>query len=778
MNKILLFHQFLGGSKKPNVIIQYYADEKIPFLQNQLKDFYIFNGDGNNPEYFKGELLSDVYNETDHIGTYYLYTEQNILSNIFYSKFLDIDNYNACTKICTFGTYYDITTNTSDVINSDMILVLPDSIEHLPYSIDNTTNIIIKSLPTNLKTIGYRALSSIFFDNLVIPETVTIIDACFSPNLENKNIYFVSSTPPTLTHEYGLDISNNSNNNICIPISYKDEYLNSDFKKHENVLNFNKIIANGSHNSYLILKNDLNEYRCEYYYYLFSDSDITEITIGNYDNSNGLTLHIPPSVKEINIERRKDNKQACHDIIIYGDVNITDPFEHEPSRQGLFYYADKIEFKEGVETLPQYGLNYNGELINGSYQFELILPKSIKTINSRFNFKNSPLYISFNGTCSDWAKIKFNNSPTYSHLSKVYLNFNKSYILEFKDGDGISYERYYAAFMETESINSYAFDNINIYKSGNRIYSFVIGKNVKKIGIRSFVISSNSQLNLYYEGTLDDWMNIESESEYGMFGGLDNYASICYDNRIFLLPSLELKSGNVHRFNHLKVTENVEVFNNNLNGFNHDDLYINTKIIKENTLNRCSELKTIELGTNVSEIEGAFTNTNVNITCIYQGSATNYYKIKGFDLHLGRSLQFNYSTGIVFDEDKELTYIDDRLRYKSTGETLSISKNITNIHEYAFNSMSPSKLIIFCNIIDQFKSTTLIYTDIQNLRLGTEITNITNIFKDCVNLTSITYDGTIEQWNAITKVEDWNENIPATVVTCSDGTVTIRETDN
>lgn len=775
MNKILLFHQFLGGSKKPNFIIQYYADEKIPFLQNQLKDFYIFNGDGDNPEYFKGELLSDVYNETDHIGIYYLYIENNILSNIFYSQFLDIDDYNACTKICTFGTYYDITTNIKNVINSDMVLILPDSIEHLPYSIDNTTNIIIKSLPTNLKTIGYRALSSIFFDNLVIPETVTTIDACFSPNLENKNIYFVSSTPPTLTYEYGLDISNNSNSNICIPISYKDGYLNSDFKKHENILNFNRIIANGSWNSYLILKNNLNEYQGEYYYYLFSDSDITEITIGNYDTYNNINLHIPPSVKEINTESRKSDRKACQRITIYGDINIVDPFEYEPSRKGLFYYANRIEFKEGVETLPQYGLNYNGELVNGSYKFELILPKSIKTINSTFYFKSTPLNIYFNGSCNDWAKIKFNNSPTYSHLSKVNLNCNKSYTLTFKDFDKTSTETYYAAFMETESINSYAFDNINVYKNYNDIYSFVIGKNVKKIGIRSFVISGNRQLNVYYEGTLDDWMSIESESEYGMFGDLGTYASICYDNTIFLIPSLELRVGYVSD-SQLKVTENVEIFNNNLNGFGWERLTINTKIIKENTLNRCNRLKTIQLGTNVSEIEGAFTNTNVDIQCIYKGSVTNYYKIKGFDLHLGKSMKFNSSTGIVFDEDEELTYIDDRLRYKSTGETLSISKNITNIHEYAFNSMSPSKFIIFCDIINQFKSTTLIYTNIQNLRLGVEITNITNIFKDCANLTSITYDGTIEQWNAITKAEDWNENIPATVVTCSDGTVTIRET--
>ena len=42
-------------------------------------------------------------------------------------------------------------------------------------------------------------------------------------------------------------------------------------------------------------------------------------------------------------------------------------------------------------------------------------------------------------------------------------------------------------------------------------------------------------------------------------------------------------------------------------------------------------------------------------------------------------------------------------------------------------------------------------------------------FENCTNLTSISYIGTITQWNAITKVQWWNLNVPATVVHCTDG---------
>ena len=46
-------------------------------------------------------------------------------------------------------------------------------------------------------------------------------------------------------------------------------------------------------------------------------------------------------------------------------------------------------------------------------------------------------------------------------------------------------------------------------------------------------------------------------------------------------------------------------------------------------------------------------------------------------------------------------------------------------------------------------------------------------FADCMSLNNIYFNGTKAQWNAISKGSDWNYNVPATVVTCTDGTVEI-----
>ena len=58
--------------------------------------------------------------------------------------------------------------------------------------------------------------------------------------------------------------------------------------------------------------------------------------------------------------------------------------------------------------------------------------------------------------------------------------------------------------------------------------------------------------------------------------------------------------------------------------------------------------------------------------------------------------------------------------------------------------------------------------------IGNSVTNIGyDAFYDCSRLTSITFNGTIAQWNAISKGTDWKKRVPATQVVCTDGKVSI-----
>ena len=65
-------------------------------------------------------------------------------------------------------------------------------------------------------------------------------------------------------------------------------------------------------------------------------------------------------------------------------------------------------------------------------------------------------------------------------------------------------------------------------------------------------------------------------------------------------------------------------------------------------------------------------------------------------------------------------------------------------------------------------------TDLTSVTIGNSVTSIgEGAFFGCTGLTSINFNGTIEQWNAISKGYNWKDNVPATQVICTDGTVSI-----
>ena len=163
--------------------------------------------------------------------------------------------------------------------------------------------------------------------------------------------------------------------------------------------------------------------------------------------------------------------------------------------------------------------------------------------------------------------------------------------------------------------------------------------------------------------------------------------------------------------------------------------------------------------------------------------------VNNFDFFLISAIySFYIEEGIVsIDVDRIFGYL--------TVEQMNINSNIRNI----FSKVNVTE-VVFGNkvtkVIDNmfYNSNSLMFlrfSDSENLKIGN------NAFSNCkwlkrvenlpVGLTkigdyafanssieNISYDGTIEQWNSIVKGENWNQNIIATKVTCSNGTVNIN----
>ena len=102
--------------------------------------------------------------------------------------------------------------------------------------------------------------------------------------------------------------------------------------------------------------------------------------------------------------------------------------------------------------------------------------------------------------------------------------------------------------------------------------------------------------------------------------------------------------------------------------------------------------------------------------------------------------------------DSVTSFGNDAFSFCKSLTAITIPDSITSIEKYAF---------FFC-------------LSLTSITIPNSVTNIGNrAFFFCSNLNTIRYDGTIAQWEAIKKGEQWNKMAKAEVVHCTDGDVKI-----
>jgi hypothetical protein len=105
---------------------------------------------------------------------------------------------------------------------------------------------------------------------------------------------------------------------------------------------------------------------------------------------------------------------------------------------------------------------------------------------------------------------------------------------------------------------------------------------------------------------------------------------------------------------------------------------------------------------------------------------------------------------------------------------VTIPESVTSINRYAFyNTQSLANITIPESVTsigeNAFESSGLTTINIPN---GVKSIG-KRAFFNCDKLMTIFFDGTIDQWDAITKGSEWNYRVPATHVQCSDGQVAL-----
>lgn len=149
-----------------------------------------------------------------------------------------------------------------------------------------------------------------------------------------------------------------------------------------------------------------------------------------------------------------------------------------------------------------------------------------------------------------------------------------------------------------------------------------------------------------------------------------------------------------------------------------------------------------------------------------------------------------------------VTDIDvDAFRNCSSMTNVTIPNSVTNIHNCAFINCTSLTNIMIPDSVTYMGNAFICCTNLKSIEIPSNLSQINastfedctslisvvisdsvtiigaNAFRNCTNLTSIVFEGTVEQWNAVSKwtgaAENWNYNVPATYVQCSDGQVAL-----
>lgn len=188
--------------------------------------------------------------------------------------------------------------------------------------------------------------------------------------------------------------------------------------------------------------------------------------------------------------------------------------------------------------------------------------------------------------------------------------------------------------------------------------------------------------------------------------------------------------------------------------------------IGECAFEQCYNLKTVSIGNGVTTIgKGAFrcctslTSINIpsNVKNINEAAFEGCSKLSSVTLPSG------------------VQKIGNSAFVGTALTNVTIPNSVTSIGESIFNNCGKLTSVVIGSGISQISNGAFSYCDkLTSVTISGSVKNISAYaFYLCENLNNIAFTGTKGSWKSITTGESWNYGVPATKVTCSDGTISL-----
>lgn len=356
-----------------------------------------------------------------------------------------------------------------------------------------------------------------------------------------------------------------------------------------------------------------------------------------------------------------------------------------------------------------------------------------------------------------------------------------------------------------------------------------IGKNVSTLGSQSFMQSAKlSDVSIYSENALNDFdrtfsgctnlKNFKVNEDNNAYKVIDGVIYSKDETKIVMYPIA--KQGDTYTINpnvkyignnafqgnttlkNIDVPNTVEEIGNR--AFSQSNIVtakINMKKTGDLCFYGCSKLTKVEVESNVTNLSSQMFLNCTKLSDITIKSETAFNTIDrtfiGTNIAEVKLNEDNASyknvDGVVYSKDgKKLIFYP----VAKDGTDFTVPSNVTSIENYAFqgntrlvNLIVPENIAYIgnnalqnCTKLEKLNinsskiSNYAISNDsaLKSVTFGANVTIFDGaIFYNTKNFANITYLGTIEQWNNISKKNNWKQNSNVTTVICSDGTVNL-----